>query len=315
MDPLSDVLHAVRLSGAHFFPTRASGPWGVAAPRASELSPTVLPGSRHLVSYHLVISGHCWGGLAERAPVRLDTGDVIVFPHGDAHRMLSGPEPQGPLVPVQSVPRFPESTILGAPEADPQVTLVCGFLGCDLEPFNPLCAALPRQLVMRGLSEGIVGVFAQQVLQETRAGRAGADSMLTRLAELMFIELLRRYLDSLPESGAGWLAAVRDPLVGRALSELHARPARAWSLSELAEAAASSRSVLAERFTALVGLPPMQYLARWRMQLAAARLRESGAKVATVALEVGYESEAAFSRAFKKATGVAPGHWRARGGA
>ena len=310
MDPLSDVLHAVRLSGAHFFHATGAGAWGVAAAPARELSPVVLPGSQHLISYHVVLQGHCWGGLAGTPPVRLDAGDVILFAHGDAHRMLSGPEPQCRIVPVQAVPRFPAISSFGEPDDTPQVRLVCGFLGCDREPFNPLGGALPRQLVMRGLSEGVVGVFARQVVEETRAGRAGANSMLTRLAELMFIELLRRHIDALPEGGAGWLAAVRDPLVGRALAELHARPAHPWTLAELAARSACSRSVLAERFAALAGMPPMQYLARWRMQLAAARLREGGAKVATVALEVGYESEAAFSRAFKKATGVAPGRWR-----
>ncbi|MBK7645347.1 MAG: AraC family transcriptional regulator [Planctomycetes bacterium] len=312
VDPLSDVLRAVRLSGAHFFHTSASGAWGVEAARASELTPSVLPGSQHLISYHVVMSGHCWGGIEGQPPLRLEAGDVILFPHGDAHRMQSGPEPESELVPVQNVPRFPNASVFGEARDPPQVTLVCGFLGCDRVPFNPLCASLPRQLCMRGLSEGAVGLFARQVLEETRAGRAGADSMLTRLAELMFIELLRRYLDALPEGGEGWLAGVRDPLVGRALTQIHARPAHAWTLPALAQAASCSRSVLAERFAALVGLPPMQYLAHWRMQLAAARLRESSAKVATVALEVGYESEAAFSRAFKKATGSAPARWRAR---
>lgn len=312
VDALSDVLHAVRLSGAHFFQATASGAWGVEAAAARELSPSVLPGSQQLISYHLVLSGRCWGGLTGQAPVCLDAGDAILFPHGDAHCMLSGPRPEGALVPVQSVPRFPDVSTFGDEREPPQVTLVCGFLGCDREPFDPLGASLPRQIVMRGLSEGIVGVFARQVVEEARAGRAGAHSVLTRLAELMFIELLRRYLDSLPESDVGWLAAVRDPLVGRALAEIHARPAHPWSLADLARAAACSRTVLAERFTTLVGLPPIQYLAHWRMQLAAGRLRESGAKVAQVAQEVGYASEAAFSRAFKKATGTAPGHWRAR---
>jgi AraC-like DNA-binding protein len=313
MDPLSDVLHTVRLSGAHFFQAACAGPWGVEAAAAGELSPTVLPGSRHLISYHLVSTGHCWGGLLDRPPVRLDAGDVVLFPHGDAHRMLSGPEPESEVVSIQAVPRFPQVSVLGPPDRPRQTTLVCGFLGCDREPFNPLCAALPRQLVMRGLSAGVVGLFAQQVVEESSAGRAGANSMLTRLAELMFIELLRRYIDSLPESGEGWLVAVRDPQVGRVLGEMHARPAHPWTLPELARIAACSRTVLAERFTSLLGMAPIQYLARWRMQLAASRLKDSEAKVASVALEVGYESEAAFSRAFKKATGVAPGRWRLRG--
>jgi AraC-like DNA-binding protein len=312
MDPLSDVLRVVRLSGAHFFRAAASGTWGIEAAPARELSPRILPGSEHLISYHLVLTGGCWGGVKGQPLIRLEAGDVILFPHGHAHVMGSGPEMGTSLLPVHAVPRFPQSSEFGDP-ARADVTLVCGFFGCDLAPFNPLAASLPSQLRMRGLSDGLVGVFARQVVEETMAGRAGADSMLTRLAELMFIEVLRCHLESLPAGQGGWLAGVRDPLVGRALALLHERPGYHWTLAELATAAASSRSSLAERFTQLVGVPPMQYLAEWRMQVAAGLLKETGATVAAVAGEVGYESEAAFSRAFKKATGSSPGAWRLRG--
>jgi AraC-like DNA-binding protein len=311
MDPLSDVLRVVRLSGAHFFQAAASGSWGVEAAAARELSPRILPGSEHLISYHVVLTGRCWGGVKGQPPVPLEAGDVILFPHGHAHIMSSGPDVGTNLLPINAVPRFPKDAEFGDVSV-PDVTLVCGFFGCDLAPFNPLIASLPIQLRMRGLSEGLVGIFARQVVEETRMGRAGADSMLTRLAELMFIEVLRRHLESLPTEHGGWLAGIRDPMVGRALALLHERPGHPWTLAELATAAASSRSSLAERFTQLVGVPPMQYLTQWRMQVAAALLKETGAKVAAVAAEVGYESEAAFSRAFKRATGLAPGAWRLR---
>ncbi|HTS88917.1 MAG TPA: AraC family transcriptional regulator [Gemmatimonadales bacterium] len=309
MDPLSDVLRVVRLNGAHFFQAAASGGWGVEVTAAKELSPRILPGSEHLISYHLVMTGRCWGGLKDEPLLALEAGDVILFPHGHAHIMTGRPESAARRLPILAVPRFPGEAEFGD-TTHPDVTLVCGFFGCDLAPFNPLCASLPRQLRLRGLSDGLVGTFARQVVEETRMGRAGADSMLTRLAELMFIEVLRRYLESLPPEQGGWLAGVRDPLVGRALALLHQRPGHPWTLAELATAAASSRSHLAERFTQLVGVPPMQYLTEWRMQVAAGFLTESGAKVAAVASKVGYESEAAFSRAFKKASGVSPGAWR-----
>jgi AraC-like DNA-binding protein len=311
MDPLSDLLRAVRLTGAHFFQSSASGTWGMEAAPAGELSPRILPASEHLIAYHLVLTGRCWGGMSGTSPVPLEAGDVILFPHGDGHVMCSGPEPGAAVMPVHTVPRFPRSTGIGDPE-NAEVTLVCGFFGCDRQPFNPLCAALPRQLQMRGLSEGVVGIFARQVVQETTDRRAGSESMLTRLAELMFIEVLRRYLDAASDDAGGWLAGLRDPLVGRALALLHAEPGRRWALTDLAREAASSRSSLTERFTQLVGMPPMQYLTRWRMQLAAGRLRESSAKVAAIASEVGYDSEAAFSRAFKKATGSSPTTFRRR---
>lgn len=205
--------------------------------------------------------------------------------------------------------RYPDTVRLGD-NGRPETTFVCGFLGCDRRPFNPLLATLPRRLHMRGLSQGWLESFAKSVVEESRAERAGADLVLTRLAELMFIEVLRRYLEGLPAEQTGWLAGLRDPLVGRALALLHARPGHAWSLAELAREVAGSRSRLAERFTDLLGYPPMQYLTQWRMQVAANLLSQSGAKVAAVAAEVGYESEAAFSRAFKKATGLSPGGWR-----
>ena len=309
MDPLSDVLRVVRLSGAHFFHAVASGSWGIEAAAARELSPRVLPGSEHLISYHVVLSGHCWGGVKGQPLVPLEAGDVILFPHGHAHVMSGTPVAGSRLPQVHAVPQFPGASEFGS-SAEHDVDLICGFFGCDLAPFNPLCASLPRQLLMRGMSEGLIGTFARQVVEETRASRAGADSMLTRLAELMFIEVLQRHLESLSTEQGGWLAGIRDPLVGRALALLHERPAHHWTLAELATDVAASRSSLAERFTRLVGMPPMQYLAQWRMQVAAGRLRETGAKVSAVAADVGYESEAAFSRAFKKATGVAPGAWR-----
>jgi AraC-like DNA-binding protein len=311
MDPLSDVLRTVRLSGAHFFHASASGSWGIEAAAARELSPRILPGSEHLISYHVVLDGTCWGGIMGQSLVPLSAGDVILFPHGDAHVMSSSAQPGRGLPQVHTVPRYPASTAFSTGD-EPSASLVCGFFGCDLAPFNPLCASLPRQLTMRGLSDGLVGVFARQVVQESNAGRAGVDSLLTRLAELMFIEVLRCHLESLPLDHGGWLAGLRDPLVGRAIGLMHERPAHSWTIAELATEVASSRSSLSERFTKLVGIAPMQYLTQWRMQVAARLLRETGAKVAAVGADVGYESEAAFSRAFKKATGVAPGAWRTR---
>ncbi len=312
MDPLSDVLRAVRLNGAHFFQAIAAGDWAVRAPAGRDLMPRILPGSAHVIPYHVLLEGHCWGGLPEGALARLDAGDVILFPQGDSHLMSSQPETPVTPVAVTRVPRFPADAEYGA-AGGPVARMVCGFFGCDVTPFNPLCAALPRQLVLRGLQDGLVGTFARQVVEEARAGRAGAESMLTRLAELMFIEVLRRHLEALPEGQGGWLAGLRDPIVGRAVALLHAEPARRWTLQDLAGASHASRSSLAERFALLVGIPPMQYLTEWRMQLAASRLRQSDTKLAAVAAEVGYDSEAAFSRAFKKATGVAPGAWRQRG--
>ena len=310
MDPLSDLLRVVRLDGAYFYPVEAAEPWAVSSAPARELSPRVLPGSEHLISYHILLSGRCFGGLIGEERVELAPGDAIVFPHGDAHVMSSGCGAlPGPDFRAEAPHRFPEAVLLGEGASRP-TSFICGYLGCDLRPFNPLLAALPRRMHMRGLSATWLGGFTRQLTEESRLGRAGADTVITRLAELMFIEALRRYLEELPSGQTGWLAGLRDEVVGRALSLLHGRPAHPWTLAELAGEAGSSRSRLAERFTDMVGLPPMQYLTRWRMQVAANLLAQSGAKLAVIATEAGYDSEAAFSRAFKKATGVAPGAWR-----
>lgn len=310
MDPLSDLLRVVRLDGAFFYAVEAAEPWSVETVAARELSPRIMPAAEHLISYHILTSGRCFGGLLGEEQVELLPGDAIVFPHGDAHLMSSGQGVRvGPDVNTSVPARYPNTVLLG--DHGPRVTsFVCGFLGCDRRPFNPLLAALPRRMHMRGMSSAWHGGLTHQLTEESRLGRAGADCVLTRLAELMFIELLRRYLDELPPGQTGWLAGLRDEVVGRVLTLLHGRPAHPWTLAELAREAASSRSSLARRFALLVGQPPMQYLTHWRMQVAANLLAQSGAKVATVGEEVGYDSEAAFSRAFKKATGLAPGAWR-----
>jgi len=310
MDPLSDLLRVVRLDGAYFYAIEAAEPWSVETVPARELSPRIMPEAEHLISYHILTQGRCYGGLIGEDQVELAPGDVIVFPHGDPHVMSSGRGLRmGPDVLTRTPDRYPHTVILG--DQGPRATsLVCGFLGCDRRPFNPLLAALPRRTHMRGMSHTWQSGYTRQLTEESRLGRAGADTVLTRLAELMFIEVLRRYLDKLPRGQTGWLAGLRDDVVGRVLTLLHGRPGHPWTLAELAREASSSRSNLAKRFTLLVGQPPMQYLAQWRMQVAANLLTQSGAKVAAIGAEVGYDSEAAFSRAFKKATGLAPGAWR-----
>jgi AraC-like DNA-binding protein len=310
MDPLSDLLRVVRLDGAFFYAVEASNPWRVESLHSRELTPRILPTAEHRIPYHIVTAGRCYGGVVGESPVELVAGDVIVFPHGDAHQMSS--EPVG-HIPVKHVGREPahfrETVVLGGGGRH-STSFLCGYLGIDRRPFNPLLSTLPRRMHLRGASSSWHDGFTRQITEESQLGRAGAECVLTRMAELMFIELLRRYLEELPPGRTGWLAGLRDETVGRALALLHAKPAHPWTLADLAREVASSRSNLARRFSELVGQPPMQYLAQWRMQVASNLLSQSGAKVATIAAEVGYDSEAAFSRAFKKATGEAPGAWR-----
>jgi AraC-like DNA-binding protein len=312
MDPVSDVLRAVRLSGAFFFLVEGQGPWSVLTAAARELVPRIMPDAEHLISYHVLVSGTCWGGVDGRPQVRMQPGDAIVFPHGDANLMSSA---EGfrlePIRDSAAPKRYPNTVHIG-PRGAPDTTFVCGFLGCDARPFNPLLAALPAQMHMRGMTGGWLSQFPQQAVAESRAGRVGSETMLTRMAELMFVEVVRRHVEQLPPQQTGWLAGLRDPVVGPAIAEMHERPAHAWTLNDLAHTVASSRTVLVERFSRLVGVPPMQYLTRWRLQLAADQLSRGTAKVAAIAAQVGYESEAAFSRAFKRETGDSPAAWRTK---
>ncbi len=313
MDALSDVLKAVRLTGAVFFDVEASAPWVAASPAGAAIVGSIFPGSDHLISYHVVTRGSAWACLDGVPAIALGPGDVVMFPHGDKHLLTSTP----------GLRQSPDLALFRRPEGEPlpfslsltgegreSAHVVCGFLGCDARPFNPLLEALPRVIHLAGTPDGALATFVQFAAQESRAERAGRESVLSRLSEMLFIDVVRRHIESLDPEQRGWLAGLREPAVGRALTALHREPSRPWTLDVLAREAGLSRSGLAERFTQYVGQPPMQYLANWRMQLAAHHLRDGGASVADVADRVGYASEAAFSRAFKKAVGVPPGQWR-----
>ena len=320
-DPLSDVLRAVRLTGAVFFRVEATAPWVIEMPDTSALVSVTLPRAQHVISYHVVTRGSCCGALLDGASVQLEQGDVLVFPHGDPYVMSIAPGMRGGPDPAEVLAfmgqmvtgRLPFTVAEGGGGRE-QLGLVCGFLGCDVHPFNPLLAALPRLLHVRRafVADDPLGRLIDFAIAESQERRAGGECVRLRLSELMFVEVVRRYLAGLPAEQTGWLAGLRDRTVGRALALLHERPGEAWTLERLAKAVGLSRSALAERFTHFVGDPPMQYLTRWRMQAAARLLADGEAKVSAVARRVGYDSEAAFSRAFKKAAGVPPAAWRTR---
>ena len=321
-DTLSDVLETVRLTGAFFFVVEASTPWVAEAPASLTLAPVILSRGQHVISYHLILRGGCWCEMDGHDPVRLEAGDVIVVPHGDAYVLTTERGSRTGFTDDQTLGwframacgQFPLVVEEGCGGSG-HVTVVCGFLGCDVTPFNPILTTLPAVLHMHlSGTDGDVRLqmLIESAVRESRSYRPGARSVILRIGELVFVEVVRRYLDTLPPSQRGWLAGLRDPLVGSAMARLHERAADAWTLEQLAREVGASRSVLAERFTHLVGEPPMHYLTKWRMQRAARLLRDERSKVLTVAREVGYDSEAAFSRAFKKATGVAPAAWRRR---
>jgi AraC-like DNA-binding protein len=314
-DVLSEVLHAVRLSGAVYFDFELSSPWVAEAPPSREVAHLVMPGAQRVIEFHLIARGSCWGAIAGGEPIRLQQGDIIGFPQGDAHVLSSSPglrELPDRSIFVRPPTPLPIHYRIGGGGAD-QARIVCCFLGCDDRPFNPLLAALPQVIhvpaVAHGETAAWLGTLLDLASSEARGGRPGSDNVLARLSELLFVEAIRYHLGTLSAAETGWLAGLREPLVARALTTLHGSPAEAWTVQRLAREVGASRSVLAERFTTLLGQPPMQYLALWRMQLASRRLLD-GESVAAVASAVGYESEAAFSRAFKKLVGASPSAWR-----
>jgi AraC-like DNA-binding protein len=300
-----------------------SSPWVVEVPAATELASIVLPGADHVVSYHIVKRGGCWATLPGDAPVRLEAGDIFVVPQGDAYLMGSAPDLRSNLPRHAAMEFFRLMASASAPltvteggGGPERAHVICGFLGCDIRSFNPVLEALPRVLYLRRRPEARADSGLSQLvglaLAESQQRQPGTRCVLLRLSELLFIEVVRRHLESLTGEHTGWLAGLRDPVAGHALALLHNRPADPWSLQRLAREIGVSRSLLAERFSVLVGQPPMRYLTRWRMQLACRLLCDKAAKVSAVALDVGYQSEAAFSRAFKAVVGTSPALWRRR---
>lgn len=316
-DALSDVLRTVRLTGAAFFDVVAKAPWVAESPPREMILPKILPGGEHLIAYHALIEGRCFANVIGEEPIAIEAGEVIVFTKGDPHVLSSNPglraDPVAPgafdAIADRQLPFF----ISYGGEGQVSAKLVCGYLACDAQPFNPLLDHLPPVIKAgdpQGGGAGWLAQFMRVAVAESTDKRAGGESILAKLSELMFIEVVRRHLESLPPEQAGWLAGLRDPFIGKALSLLHARPARNWTIEDLAKDVGLSRSVLAERFADLVGMPPMHYLAKWRMQIASGLLSRNGANIAAVAAEIGYGSDAAFSRAFKKMVGAPPSAWR-----
>jgi AraC-like DNA-binding protein len=317
MDVLSDVLKAVRLTGAIFFERHLHAPWAGESPQSATIASMVMPDAEHVISFHAILSGSCWAALVGNSDScrPFNAGDIVIYPMGDANVLSSAPGMRA-LPDLQEYCRpkdrpLPIVTRLDNDGAD-YCHLVCGYFGCDARPFNPLLDALPRMLIsqMSATGQGWLSDMLRVAAEEAERGGAGSESLLAKVAELMFVEVVRRYISHLPDESAGWLSGLKHRHVGHALRLIHGQPEKPWTLAELAREVGLSRSVFADRFSHYVGISPMHYLGRWRMQRAIRRLAIPGVSVAQAGAEVGYESEAAFSRAFKKFVGVSPGSWR-----
>jgi AraC-like DNA-binding protein len=332
MDVLSDVLRAVRLCGSVFFTAEFTSPWALNSPNPELLAGIVMPAAEHMSLFHILTEGQCLVAYGACTSVAMEAGDVVVFPHGHSHTMRSDDEARTTrLDHVLSTP---------SPDSVPQVSfggggrrarLICGYLNCS-QRFAPLFEALPPMLIVRGREDyatvetvdgdahNTAGVPQESstwlattlkfTVHEAAAARPGNAAMLGRLTELMFVEILREYMQQLNANEQGWLAALRDPYVGKALRLMHEDPTRQWTVDALAHEVAASRSALAQRFTRLLGESPIRYLSGWRMHLAKQMLRDGDGNVQSIAERIGYESEPAFNRAFKKAAGCPPATWR-----
>lgn len=313
MDALSEILRVVQLSGAFFVNARFTAPWCYQSPAAAVAAPWLDPCAEQVVIFHLITEGECLVEIEGAQPLRVQAGDVVVFPRGCAHRMTSEaglPPPQRAADMKRLLSSRPRKLAYGGGGA--VTRMVCGYLACDTRLARLLLNGLPPvvQVGLRGSASGAwLESSVHYALAEARAPRAGSAGMQAKLAELLFIEVLRQYVHG-EQAHAGWLAGLGDRIVGNALNALHQRPCHEWSLAELARSSGTSRTVLAERFQQLVGTSPMQYLTQWRMLMAANLLRRSNAPLSRVAEEVGYQNDTSFSRAFRREYGQPPAAWR-----
>lgn len=315
-DLLSDLLGSMHLSGVVLFRTEFREPWGLISPAASQLSKMLPFRTEHIIPFHIVARGGCWLKLEDSEPVWLEEGDAVLLPYGDVH-VLHGREEAVNVPAEQLLPPPPWSDILRVEHGGvgEPAHIICGFLQCDELLFHPLLRHLPPLLHVspgRSPDDAWLASTIRHTAEEASRADPGSRSMLPRLTELMFVEILRKHMQALSAGEVGWFAAANDPVVGMALKWLHAAPLEEWSVDRLARRVGVSRTVLAGRFKHFLDMPPMHYLTYWRLQLAAQRMKATDTPMKGIADQAGYESEAAFSRAFKRHFGLPPADWRRR---
>jgi AraC-like DNA-binding protein len=315
MDAFSEILSGVKMHGAVFFTAEFSAPWGLSMPAANVMAAKLAPGAAHLVTYHLVVEGGAVIELADGPSIELKPGDVVIFPHGDPHHMSSGKgaKPPFPNYGISAKVKSRDLSPLRAGGGGETSRFVCGYMTCDPYLSRPILSGLPSVFKVNVRTDRAGHWLESSIMHlvdEAASGRVGSEAMLAKLSEALFVDTLRRYVAGLPEQQMGWLAGARDPIVGKSLGLMHSRIAHPWTIADLADEVGISRSALVERFTRYLSEPPMTYLTRWRLQLAARSLEKTSRGVAEIAADVGYESEAAFNRAFKREFGQPPGRYR-----
>jgi AraC-like DNA-binding protein len=316
MDVLSEVLKVVKLQGAMFYNGEFSAPWSFRSPPSCKVAPFVAAGAEHVIIYHLVTEGHAYARLEDGEHLRLDAGDVVIFPHGDPHIVESG-RPIKTVDLLQELARiFSQGLRLARSGGGGDVTkFICGYMACEPRLSQVFLSGLPSVFKI-SIRNDASGRWLENSIrfsvEQADASRAGGEAVLAKLSEVLFVETLRVYITHLPPEQTGWLAGARDLEVGKTLALMHRSPAHRWTIAGLAQEVGVSRSVLAERFRHYLNEPPMAYLTRWRLQLGAQMLASTSYSVAQIAAEVGYESEAAFNRAFKREFTVPPARFRSQ---
>jgi AraC-like DNA-binding protein len=313
MDPLSDVLRSFRLSGGVFLDSHFTAPWCVVTKVSAEDFGPFLTAPSLLIAYHFVVDGRFLLTIEGEPTIEVRAGEVVLLPRNDVHTLASG----SGLAPVNSHVLLQPSPAGGLAQISyggggETTHLVCGFLSSE-DIYNPLIAALPRMLkldVRQGTSRDWVDASVRFAASELTQGRFSSSSIMSRLSELLFVEAVRQYLATPSDQDAGWLKGLEDQRVGRALALMHRSINTSWSAEALAREVSMSRSAFVHRFTTLMGMPPIRYLTLWRLQTAKLSLRETQKTIAQLAYSVGYESEEAFSRAFKREFGLPPARWR-----
>lgn len=314
VDVLSEVLKVVKLQGALFYNGEFSSPWSFCSPASRTIGGHLAPDAGHVIIYHLLTEGRASARLLEGERIVLQAGDIVIFPHGDAHIIENGPPSKAVDIAKELARILANGLKLSKFGGGGEVSkFICGFMACEPRLGQVFLSGLPPVFKVN-IRNDASGRWLENSIRfsvdQANASQAGGEAVLAKLSEVLFVETLRMHIAQLPPEQKGWLAGARDPEVGKTLALMHRNPAHPWTLAALAQESGISRSVLAERFRHYLHEPPMAYLTRWRLQLGAQMLNSTSYSVAQIAAEVGYESEAAFNRAFKREFTIPPARFR-----
>ena len=316
MDVLSEVLRVVKLQGAMFYNGEFTAPWSLRSPPSRTIAPYVATGAEHVIVYHLLTEGRASVRLESGESLTLGAGEIVVFPHGDPHIVENGSATRTMDISQDLARIFCEGLAVARFGGGGELTrFVCGYMACEPRLSQVFLSGLPPLFKVR-IRDDASGRWLENSIRfsvnQADTHRAGGEAVLAKLSEVLFVETLRGYIANLPAEQTGWLAGARDSEVGKTLALIHRNPAHPWTLAALAKEVGVSRSVLAERFRYYLNEPPMAYLTRWRLQLGGQMLSSTNYTVAQIAAEVGYESEAAFNRAFKREFAIPPARFRSQ---